>query len=87
MLKTLIDFSTTSAATPLGAGVVRLNITHKALADAIGVARETVSLALARLKKGNLVETGRSNLTFLPADLAVAIEVGVDDGGPPCTEE
>lgn len=87
VLKTLVDFATTSAATSLGAGVVRLNITHKSLAHAIGVARETVTLALAKLKKRSLVETGRSQLTFLPADLVVALEGGPDDGGPPCVEE
>jgi CRP-like cAMP-binding protein len=47
ILKTLVDFSRTAAASPIeGSDEVTLRITHQQLALAIGVARETVSLAL-----------------------------------------
>lgn len=72
LIKTLLRFSDTAAATRRddteGGGVV-LRITHQQLAQAVGVARETVSLALTQLRKQNVVRTGRNQLFFDPAAL------------------
>jgi len=43
---------------------VQVRITHQQLAQKIGAARETVSLALNQLKKQNVLRTGRNRLTF-----------------------
>lgn len=70
ILKTLVDFSRTAAASPVqGADDVVLRITHHQLAQAIGVARETVSLALTKLRHQHLVQTGRNRLVFNPTAL------------------
>jgi len=70
ILKTLVDFSRTAAASPIeGGDEVTLRITHHQLAQAIGVARETVSLALTKLRRQNLVRTGRNRLVFNPLAL------------------
>jgi len=66
ILKTLVDFSRTAAASPLQGDEVALRITHQQLAQAIGVARETVSLALTKLRHQKLVQTGRNRLVFNP---------------------
>lgn len=68
LLKALIRFSRSAAAQPHGDGVV-LRITHEQLAQAIGVARETVSLALTQLRQQNLLRTGRNQLMFNPEAL------------------
>src|SRR5438552_6367310 len=68
LLKALVRFSRSAAATPHGDGVV-LRITHEQLAQAIGVARETVSLALTQLRQQNLLRTGRNQLLFNPEAL------------------
>lgn len=68
LLKTLVRFSRSAAATPHAEGVV-LRITHQQLAQAVGVARETVSLALTQLRQQNLLRTGRNQLTFNPENL------------------
>lgn len=68
LLKTLVRFSSSSAAAPHPEGVV-LRITHQQLAQAVGVARETVSLALTHLRQQNLLRTGRNQLTFNPEHL------------------
>jgi CRP/FNR family transcriptional regulator, cyclic AMP receptor protein len=72
LVKTLLRFSETAAATKRdaadGGGVV-LRITHQQLAQAVGVARETVSLALTQLRKRNMLKTGRNQLFFDPAAL------------------
>ncbi len=68
LLKTLVRFSHSAAATPHPDGVV-LRITHQQLAQAVGVARETVSLALTQLRIQNLLRTGRNQLTFNPENL------------------
>ena len=65
----LIRFSHSSAASRDGSGVV-LRITHEQLAQAIGVARETVSLALTEMRRLNLVRTGRNQLMYNPDELA-----------------
>lgn len=68
LVQTLIRFSQSAAATPTDTGVV-LRITHHQLAQAVGVARETVSLALTQLRHRNLLRTGRNQLTFNPEAL------------------
>jgi CRP-like cAMP-binding protein len=68
LIETLIRFSKSSAASPSDEGVV-LRITHHQLAQAVGVARETVSLALTQLRHRNLLRTGRNQLTFNPEAL------------------
>jgi len=65
LIETLVRFSRTAAATPIEDGVV-LRITHHQLAQAVGVARETVSLALTQLRHQNLLRTGRNQLVFNP---------------------
>jgi CRP/FNR family transcriptional regulator len=66
LIKTLLRFSTSSAATPIGDESVVLRITHEQLAQAIGAARDTISLALTQLRKQNLLRTGRNQLFFSP---------------------
>lgn len=68
LLKTLVRFSHSAAATPHPEGVI-LRITHQQLAQAVGVARETVSLALTQLRQANLLRTGRNQLMFNPESL------------------
>jgi CRP/FNR family transcriptional regulator len=67
LIKTLLQFSKTAAATPEedGQGVI-LRITHQQLAQAVGAARETVSLALTQLRHRNVLKTGRNRLWFNP---------------------
>lgn len=73
LVKTLLQFSQTAAATPQpspeGQPGVELRITHQQLAQAIGAARETVSLALTQLRQKNLLRTGRNRLSFNPRAL------------------
>ena len=65
LIQTLLRFSQSAAASKSENGVV-LRITHQQLAQAVGVARETVSLALTQLRQKNLLQTGRNQLTFNP---------------------
>lgn len=65
LLKTLLRFSHSPAATPSGNSVC-LRITHLQLAQAVGVARETVSLTLKDLRDQNVIRTGRNQITFDP---------------------
>jgi CRP/FNR family transcriptional regulator len=65
LVNTLIRFSRSAASTPRDDGVV-LNITHSQLAQAVGAARETISLALSQLRLRKLVRTGRNQLFFNP---------------------
>jgi CRP/FNR family transcriptional regulator len=65
LINTLLRLSNSAASSQQGDGVV-LRITHQELAQAIGVARETVSLALTQLRQRNLLRTGRSQLFFNP---------------------
>jgi len=70
LIKALVQFSRTSAAAPIegeeGEGGVVLRITHQQLAQAVGAARETVSLTLTQLRQQNLLRTGRNRLLFNP---------------------
>jgi CRP-like cAMP-binding protein len=68
LLNALVRFSRSAASTPREDGVV-LNITHSQLAQAVGAARETISLALTQLRHQNLVRTGRNQLFFNPETL------------------
>jgi CRP/FNR family transcriptional regulator len=69
LVRSLIHFSRSAASTPHESGVV-LHLTHGQLAQAIGVARETVSLTLTQLKQQNLLRTGRNRLYFDPETLS-----------------
>jgi CRP/FNR family transcriptional regulator, cyclic AMP receptor protein len=68
LIGALLRFSRSAASTQQADGVV-LRITHNQLALAIGVARETVSLALTQLRQQNLLRTGRNQLMFNPESL------------------
>lgn len=68
LIRTLLHFSRSAAASPTDEGVV-LRITHQQLAQAVGAARETVSLALTQLRQRNLLRTGRNQLFFNPQTL------------------
>jgi len=74
LIKTLVHFSGSAAASPGEQGVVILRITHQELAEAIGAARETVSLALTQLRQQNLLRTGRNRVLFDPAALRAFAE-------------
>lgn len=65
LINTLVRFSQSAASSRRDDGVV-LRITHDQLAQAVGVARETVSLALTQLRQRNLLRTGRNQLVFNP---------------------
>ncbi len=66
LIRTLIRFSSSAAASTSNDQEVVLRITHDQLAQAVGAARETVSLALTQLRIRNLLKTGRNRLTFHP---------------------
>jgi CRP/FNR family transcriptional regulator len=68
LINALIRFSGSAASTKQSDGVV-LHLTHDQLAQAVGVARETVSLALTQLRQMNLLRTGRNQLMFNPEAL------------------
>jgi CRP/FNR family transcriptional regulator len=69
LIQTLLRFSKSAAAAPHESGGVVLRITHQQLAQAVGAARETVSLALTQLRERNLLRTGRNQLFFNPCAL------------------
>ena len=67
LVKTLLRFSHSAAATRRDdTGEVTLRITHAQLAQAVGAARETISLALTQLRQQKLLRTGRNQLFFDP---------------------
>jgi CRP/FNR family transcriptional regulator len=68
LLKTLLRFSHSAAAVPHADGVI-LRITHEQLAQAVGVARETVSLAITHLRRAKVLRTGRNQLVYNPENL------------------
>jgi CRP/FNR family transcriptional regulator len=72
LVKALLRFGHSCAATPMRDGVV-LRMTHEDLAQAIGAARETVSLTLTELRAEGLLSTGRNRLLFNPQTLEQAL--------------
>jgi CRP-like cAMP-binding protein len=80
LIKTLIRFSDSAAATRQEDGVV-LRITHNQLAQAVGVARETVSLALTQLRHQNVLRTGRNQLFFSPEVLRKFVNRNANGNG------
>jgi CRP/FNR family transcriptional regulator, cyclic AMP receptor protein len=68
LIKTLLRYSNSAAARHEADEVV-LNITHAQLANAVGAARETISLCLTSLRHENIVQTGRNQLKFKPERL------------------
>ncbi len=83
LLRALLRFGRTTAASPHSAGVV-LHVTHHELAQAIGVARETVSLTLKDLREHGLIRTGRNHLIFAPT--ALEQQLGLAKGQPACVK-
>lgn len=79
LIKTLLQFSRSAAATPHPEGIV-LRITHQQLAQAVGAARETISLALTQLRQQKLLRTGRNQLFFDPDVLEKFSRRGVMSG-------
>jgi len=69
LIRKLMWFANSPAATP-SAGGVELHITHAQLAQAIGAARETVSICLMNLRKENIVETRRNRVIYDPDRLS-----------------
>jgi CRP-like cAMP-binding protein len=63
LIQAMLRFSQSAAATIQGNDVV-LHLTHAQLAQAVGAARETVSLALTEMRLRNVVRTGRNRLIF-----------------------
>jgi CRP-like cAMP-binding protein len=63
LIDAMIRFSYSAAATVHGSDVT-LHLTHAQLAQAVGAARETISLALTEMRQRNLVQTGRNRLLF-----------------------
>jgi CRP/FNR family transcriptional regulator, cyclic AMP receptor protein len=68
LIQTLLRFSESSAAQRAAEGI-ELRITHSQLAQAVGAARETVSVCLTELRNLNIVRTGRNRLAFDPEQL------------------
>jgi CRP/FNR family transcriptional regulator, cyclic AMP receptor protein len=71
LVRKLIAFAGSAAAEPVVNGV-ELHMTHAQLAQAIGAARETVSICLMELRRENLVETRRNRVIYDPQRLRQA---------------
>ena len=81
LVKTLLRFSHSAAATRRAEdGEVTLRITHAQLAQAVGAARETISLALTHLRQRDLLKTGRNQLFFNPDVLRQACKTSNGGG-------
>ena len=81
LVKTLLRFSHSAAATRRAEdGEVTLRITHAQLAQAVGAARETISLALTHLRQRELLRTGRNQLFFNPDVLRQACKTSAGNG-------
>ena len=63
LIAAMLRFSDSAAATQQGENTV-LHLTHEQLAQAVGAARETISLALTEMRHANVVRTGRNRLIF-----------------------
>jgi CRP/FNR family transcriptional regulator len=68
VVRKLIEFASSPAAQSAPGGV-ELRMTHTELAQAIGAARETVSICLMELRRENLVETKRNRVIYDPQRL------------------
>ena len=68
VVRKLIEFASSPAASRHRAGL-SLRMTHSELAQAIGAARETVSICLMELRRENLVETKRNRVIYDPQRL------------------
>lgn len=73
LIRTLVRLSESAAASKSGDGVV-LRVTHQEIAQMVGVARETVSLALIQLRNQGLLQTGRNQLRFDPRRLESEVD-------------
>ncbi len=84
LIATLLRFSQSAAATPVEGGI-SLRLTHSQLAQAVGVARETITLALTDLRRRHLLTTGRNQVIFNPDQLRDAARgpLGTDSTSPP----
>ncbi len=69
LIDALLGLSNCPTAVRVGDDVT-VRVTHQQLAQAVGAARETISLALTELRHQNLLKTGRSRLTFNPTLLS-----------------
>jgi CRP-like cAMP-binding protein len=76
VIRTLLRFRNSPAAR-LVPGGIELRITHAQLAQAVGAARETVTLCLIQLRSENLVSTSRNRVSFNPRAL-LAIDPQAD---------
>lgn len=85
LIRTLVHLSDSPAASRVENGVV-LRITHQQLAQKVGAARETISLALAQLRRRNLLRTGRNQLIFSPERL-LDCSMNVDREAPAAVVE
>lgn len=65
LIKTLLRFKDTPAARAVPGGI-ELRMTHAQLAQAVGVARETISLCLTQLRRESLVQTRRNRVLYDP---------------------
>jgi CRP-like cAMP-binding protein len=63
LIKAMLKFGHSAAARMVD-GMVVLHMTHEQLAQAIGAARETVSLVINELRRQKLVHTSRNRLSF-----------------------
>jgi CRP/FNR family transcriptional regulator, cyclic AMP receptor protein len=65
IIKALLHFQYSPVAQPVPGGI-ELHITHAQLAEAVGIARETVTMCLIQMRQENLVQTGRNRLIYDP---------------------
>jgi CRP-like cAMP-binding protein len=70
-VKKLIEFAGSPAALPVSSGV-ELRMTHSQIAQAVGAARETISICMMELRNENLVETKRNRVIYDPDRLRQA---------------
>lgn len=73
LMSALVRFSGSAAATRNNDEVV-LRMTHDQLAQAVGVARETVSVSLQQLRRQNLLQTRRGSIVFNPKAIKACCE-------------
>lgn len=75
VVHTLLRLSRCGAATPTNEGNrVTLHITQQDVADAVGIARETVNAMIQKLAEQNLIQKQRGRITFDPNALANAAD-------------